>query len=62
MYGKLFREEREQQGLTRKQVAERTGVTETAIYHWENELREISLKNADALAKALGIKLKIGDS
>ena len=62
MYGKLFREEREKQGLTRKQVAERTGVTETAIYHWENELREISLKNADALAKALGIKLKIGDS
>lgn len=62
MYGKLFREEREKQGLTRKQVAKRTGVTETAIYHWENELREISLKNADALAKALGIKLKIGDS
>ena len=41
MYGKLFREERKKQGLTRKQVAERTGVTETAIYHWENELREI---------------------
>ena len=60
MFGKLFRQEREKRGLTRKQVAEKMGVTKVAIYYWENEQREISLKNADELAKALGIELKIG--
>ena len=61
MFGRVFREERESRGLTRKQVAEKIGVSKEAIYYWENEQREMSLNNADAYAKALGIELKIGE-
>ena len=60
MFGRKFREEREKLGLTRKQVAEKAGCTKEAIYYWENEQREITLKNADALAKALNITIQIG--
>ena len=62
MFGKRFREERERQGLTRKQVAEKMGVTKQAVYYWENEQKKISLENADLLAKALGITMEIGCS
>lgn len=60
MFGKRFREERERQGLTRKQVAEKMGVTKQAVYYWENEQKKISLENANKYAKALKIKIEIG--
>lgn len=60
MFGKKFREERERQGLTRKQVAEKMGVTKQAVYYWENEQKKISLENADKYAKALNITICIG--
>lgn len=60
MFGKRFREEREKQGLTRKQMAEKMGVTMQAIYFWEKEQKKISLENADKYAKALNITISIG--
>lgn len=57
---KLIKEERERQGLSRKQLAEIIGVTERAIQYWESSKRGLTLNNADALLKALNLCLTIG--
>lgn len=48
---------REAQGLTRKQLAERAGVSYTALTKWELGTNEIGLAQAAAVAKALGVKI-----
>ncbi len=42
-------------GLTQKQLAERMGVSQTAIALWENGSRSISIDIAEDLAEILGI-------
>lgn len=60
MLGEFFKKEREKQGLTRKQLAEKVGVTKESIYYWEKEQKQMSLEHADKVAKALGISVVIG--
>lgn len=48
---------REAQGITRKQLAERAGVSYTALTKWELGTNEIGLAQAAAVAKALGVKI-----
>lgn len=52
-----IRELREAQGLSRKQLAERAGVSYTALTKWEFGTNEIGLDKAVAIAKALHCKL-----
>ncbi len=40
MFGKNIRELREDRGLSQKQLAEKIGVTQGAIYFWEKEINE----------------------
>lgn len=59
-FGEILQNERKKQGLTRKKLSEMTGFTTRAISYWETGKREISLKNADIVAKVLGMTLQIG--
>lgn len=59
-FGEILQNERKKQGLTRKKLSEMTGFTTRAILYWETGKREISLKNADVVAKALRMTLQIG--
>lgn len=52
-----IRELREAQGLSRKQLAERAGVSYTALTKWEFGTNEIGLDKAVAIAKALHCKV-----
>jgi putative transcriptional regulator len=45
---------REAAGITQKQLADRAGLSQRAISHWEQGLREPSWLNVVALAAALG--------
>lgn len=38
-YGKMLMEERERQGMTRKELAEKAGVTDRAVTYWEKGKR-----------------------
>src|SRR5215475_6525926 len=51
-----LKEMRERAGLTQKQLADRAGVSQRGISHWEQGLREPTWSNVIALAKALGVK------
>lgn len=55
-----FRKAREEAGLSRKQLAAMIGCSDRAVQYWEDGQREITLVNADALCRALGIELVIG--
>ena len=35
-YGKMLKEERERQGISRKELAEKAGVTDRAVTYWES--------------------------
>lgn len=59
-FGKFIQIERKRKGLSRRELAEMTGFTERTIQHWEEGTRNIALKNADVLTKALGISFQIG--
>lgn len=61
-FGEILQNERKRQGISRKKLSEMTGFTVRAISYWETGKREISLKNADAVAQALKIAIKIGFS
>lgn len=60
MFGKILRNEREKQGISKAKLAEMTGFTSRVIYYWENGRHDISLKNAEIVANALGITITIG--
>lgn len=53
----LIREFREAAGLTRKQLAEMTGVSEGCIYKYEKGLRCPWLPYVVVIARALGCKV-----
>lgn len=60
MFGEILRNERERQGISRAKLAEMAGFTSRVIYYWENGHHDISLKNAEIVANALGITIIIG--
>lgn len=59
-FGKILQIERKKRGISRAKLAEMTGFTSRVIYYWENGQHDISLKNAEIVANALGITITIG--
>ena len=57
LYGARLRGEAERQGITGRQLADRMGVTESAVSRWFAGTREISDDYRIAAARALGIPL-----
>ena len=60
MIAELIRKQRVSQGITQRELAERSGFTLRSIQYWEKGTKSISLENADKLFKALGIEITIG--
>ena len=48
---------REAKGLTQEQVAQRLGVTQGTIAHWESGARTPTLSNMVKIADVLGVSL-----
>ena len=59
-YGKILKEERERQGISRKELAEKAGVTDRAVTYWESGKRHMNLESADRVFKALNMSVTIG--
>ena len=55
--GKKIKKYREQKGYTQEELAEKIRVSSTYIGFIEQGLRNPSLKTADKIARALGVKL-----
>jgi transcriptional regulator with XRE-family HTH domain len=55
MFGPRLKELREQGGLSQKALADKAGVSQNAVSHWEQGLREPSWSNILAVAMALGV-------
>lgn len=49
-----------QQGMTRKELAEKAGVTERAVTYWENGKRHMTILSADRVFRVLGMCVTIG--
>lgn len=60
IFGKLLQNERKKRGITQKELSEMTGFTQRVITYWETDKHDISLKNAEIVANALGITITIG--
>lgn len=58
--GKLLKEEREKQGLSKYQLAKMANVSETIIRYWESGKRKMTTESADKVFKALGIAITLG--
>ena len=58
-FAKILKENRKQQGISLDDLAIKAGVCKRSLIYWEQG-RDISLKNAEKVCCALGIKLKIG--
>jgi transcriptional regulator with XRE-family HTH domain len=54
-FGPRLKELREQGGLSQKALADKAGVSQNAVSHWEQGLREPSWSNILALSQALGV-------
>ena len=52
-----IRERRDELKLTRKELANRIGTTQTSIFRYENGTRNVPLKKMVAIADALGCKV-----
>lgn len=59
-YGKMLKAERERQGISRKELAEKAGVTDRAVTYWESGKRHMNLESADRVFKALNMSIIIG--
>ena len=59
-FGKLLQNERKKRGITQKELSEMTGFAQRVITYWETDKHDISLKNAETVANALGITITIG--
>lgn len=51
--------ERERQGISRREVAEKAKCTSKAIEYWEKDQRNIKLIYAERILEALGYELEI---
>ena len=49
-----IKEIREARGMTRKQIADAVGVSEVAVYYWENGRQKPSADKLPKLAELLG--------
>jgi transcriptional regulator with XRE-family HTH domain len=56
-YGRRVRDEAERQKMTARDLAERVGVTESAVSRWFAGTREIGDDHRIAVARALGMPL-----
>lgn len=56
-FARSLRAERQRQGLTLEDLAERSGLTWSYISQVERGLRNITIDNQDALARGLGVPL-----
>lgn len=59
-FGEILRNARMEHGISQAELSKMTGFTVRAISFWENGKREISLKNAVKIAKALNMDFRIG--
>jgi DNA-binding XRE family transcriptional regulator len=59
--GEEFQKERKRLRLTKVDLAERLGVTETTIYRWENDLAPIS-KVVELAMKQVARELATGEN
>jgi transcriptional regulator with XRE-family HTH domain len=57
-FGQKIREERQKQGLSQEELAEKAGVHRTYIGMIERAEKNITLLNIEKIAKALGIPLE----
>ncbi len=55
----LFRAWRERKGLTQKQVADRLGVSTTAVCDWENGKKVPRLGSLDAIERVTGRAVRV---
>lgn len=56
--GDKIRELRKQKGLSQEKVAFKSGLHRTYISDVERGFRNVSIKNIDKIAKALGVSIK----
>ncbi len=59
-YGKILMKYRKRRGMTRKELAEKAGVTERAVAYWEKGKRHMTLLSADRVFKVLDVSITIG--
>ena len=59
-FGAILKEERINKGLSIRELAEKAGVTERAVYYWECGEKNMSIERADKVFKALGVSITIG--
>ena len=55
----VIEKERLRQGMSKRELAKKAGVTDRSLYMWESDKRGMTLTNADSLLKAGGMKLVI---
>ena len=60
-FGEVLRQAREAEGMTKTELANRTGFTLRAVQYWEQGKKNITLENASKLLDALGLELTITD-
>lgn len=58
-FGEVLRQAREAKGLTKTELAKRSGFTLRAVQYWEQGRKNITLENATRLLDALGLELVI---
>ena len=58
-FGEVLRQAREAEGLTKTELAARSGFTLRAVQYWEQGRKNITLENAVRLLDALGLELVI---
>lgn len=51
--------ERIRQGMSKRKLAEKSGITARSLYMWQADKRKMTLASADKLLKAVGMKLVI---
>lgn len=55
----VVEEERLRQGMSKQELAEKSGITARSLYMWQSDKRKMTLASADKLLKAVGMKLVI---
>lgn len=58
-FGEMIRKKRMDLGLTMKNIAEKTGVSETTVYNWEIKNRKPYRRTEEKLRDILGLKEEI---
>lgn len=56
-FGEKLKEARLNKGFTQKILAKKMGCSNNAIFYWENDMSEPSLKSVAILSQILGVSL-----